>query len=92
MLTAWLCHVAVHAVRAVRPVALASVFVACTTELQRASVCGLWAGPVRLVLLSGDTERLGGGMCCILSRRTGIRGSECGAVESVGTGRCGNTL
>jgi hypothetical protein len=72
MLSAWLCRVAVHAVRAVRPAALASASVACTTELQGMSVCGLRAGPIRLVLSSGGTGRLGEG--CVAYCR-GARGS-----------------
>jgi hypothetical protein len=51
-------------------------------------------GPGRIprALLSGGVRGFGRGMCCILSRRTGIRGSGCGVTESVGTGRCGKTL
>jgi hypothetical protein len=91
--TAWLAASWSLRFSVVRPVAMASAFSACTTELQSASVFGSRAGPDSLVRrLRAACRKFGRGMCCILSWCTGIRGSECGVAESVGTGRCGNTL
>jgi hypothetical protein len=92
-LSAWLCCVVVLAVSGSAP------------GRDGFGLCGLHdraAERIRLRLSgragfpgaapSGGVRRFGRGMCCILSWCTGIRGSECGVTESVGTGRCGNTL